>query len=323
MVCARGARILPLAAPAVKHSVLNLPPGDGGAFCLERAGGGAYNDCVLAELVSRIPHTHVEICVIAFALTFCYALWCGGFLARRAGGALPAVPQYANSLFPTKWDQLYTALFILYFAFDSIPWPEGVAAGEGGEEQMDVLSGVIFIVASFAVYSPMMIRYWLLKPWYRPRYSPVRGACMVAGFLLLIYLGSAVVHITGINDWLIQLTGCPEEQDVVQTIKDGTDPTWAAVVATTAVFQAPVCEECAFRGFLYNILKVHSGKWCAAVGSALFFAAVHASLPQLGGLFIVGLVQCWAYEKAKSLWLPICIHTAFNALGVSAILLSS
>ena len=292
-------------------------------FCLERTRGGTYNGRVLAELASRIPHTHVEICVIAFALTFCCALWFGGFLARRAGGALPAVPQYANSLFPTKWDQLYTALFILYFALDSMPWPGGAAADAREEGQMDILSGAVFIVASFAIYGPMLVRYWLLKAWYRPRFSLLQGVAMVAGFLMLIYLGNAAVHITGINDWLIRTTGCPEDQEVVTTIREGADPVWASVVAIAAVFQAPVCEECAFRGFLYNILKVHSGKWCAALGSALFFAAIHGSLPQMAPLFIVGLVLCRAYEKAKSLWLPICIHTAFNALGVSAILLSS
>ena len=250
---------------------------------------------------------------MVFALAFCYALWGGGALARKLGGGLPAVPQYAYSLFPTKWDQAYTALFIAFFVFISLPLLQD-AAEDGGP--MTPADGVFNIVVQFLIYMPMLARFAMLKPWYRPRFSIFRGALLVAGFLFIIYLAICTVTATGNADWLIRTTGCPEVQDVVQTIKDGTDPVMAATTAIEAVFQAPVCEECAFRGFLYNILKVHSGKWCAALGSALFFAAIHGSLPQMVPLFIVGLVLCRAYEKAKSLWLPVCIHTAFNALSI-------
>ena len=37
--------------------------------------------------------------------------------------------------------------------------------------------------------------------------------------------------------------------------------------------------------------------------------------------FVFGVVQCIAYEKARSLWLPIMIHFIFNALNVAGVLL--
>ena len=288
-----------------------------GLFVLERRGRRPYNARMLAEMVSQVAHVHVETCAIVFALVFCYALWGGGALVRCAGGALPAVPQYAYSLFPTKWDQLYTALFILFFAFISLPT---LAETTEGNEPLTVAGGVVLILSQVLLYAPMLIRFAMLKPWYRPRYSVVQGILLVAGFLFLILLTAGVVNATGFTDWLINLTGCPEEQDVVQNIKDRSDPVQSATIAIAAVLQAPLCEECAFRGFLYNCLKQHCGKLSAALGSAVFFSAIHASLPQLVPLFIFGLVQCWAYEKAKSLWLPVCIHTAFNAYGVMVIL---
>ena len=272
---------------------------------------------VIAELASQISHTHVETCAIAFALAFCYALWAGGALARHLSGELPAVPQFAYSLFPTKWDQAYTALFILFFAISSLS--AGPEADE--QERMTILEAVVLIAVQTILYAPMLVRFFPLKTWYRPRYSLLRGGLLVAGFLFVIFLCSGLVNASGITDWIVQLTGCPEQQEVVKTIKNGSDPVETATLAIAAILQAPVCEECAFRGFLYNILKRHSGMLCATLGSALFFAAVHASLPQLLPLFIFGVVQSLAYEKAKSLWLPICIHTAFNAINVATLLL--
>lgn len=263
-----------------------------------------------------IPHEQAEVCVVAFALALCYALWFCGALARRVGGGLPAVPQYPGSLFPNKGDQILTAGFLLVFV-----WCTVMAGGGGADDgsRPNALELLFNLVFTLVLYTPMLVRYFTLKKLPRPRFGIIQSGLMVLGFLMICWLGTAAVEASGINDWLIQTTSCPEQQEVVEELQEGSGLV-PFFIAVAAVIQAPICEECAFRGFLYNCLKQHCGKLSAALGSAVFFSAIHASLPQLVPLFIFGLVQCWAYEKAKSLWLPVCIHTAFNAYGVMVIL---
>ena len=53
----------------------------------------------------------------------------------------------------------------------------------------------------------------------------------------------------------------------------------------------------------------------AALASALFFSVVHGSLTQFIPLTLFALIQCWAYERARSLWLPILLHMLFNGIS--------
>ena len=267
-----------------------------------------------------VPHGVAEVCVVVFALALCYALWVCGAVARWAGNGLPAVPQYPNSLFPNKWDQILTAAFLVVFVWSTVLAGGGGPDAGDGPGALELLFNIVFTVV---LYLPMLARYFTLQKLPRRRFGFIKGGLLVLGFLMLCWLGAAAVNASGLTDWLIQATGCPEQQDVVEELQEGAregDGWSTLIIAVAAIVQAPICEECAFRGFLYNILKEHAGRVSATLASALLFSAVHASLPQLLPLFIFGVVQCLAYEKAKSLWLPMCIHAAFNGVAVLSLL---
>ena len=280
-----------------------------------------YNTRMLAEATGiLVPHEVAEVCVMAFALALCYALWVCGAVARLAGNGLPAVPQYPHSLFPNKWDQLLTAGFLIVFIWCTVLAGHNKPDDSSGPGALEMLFNIVF---TLVLYLPMLARYFTLQKLPRPRFGFIKGGLMVLGFLMICWLGAGAVNVSGITDWLIQATGCPEQQDVVEELQAGAKggDGWSTLFITVAaVVQAPICEECAFRGFLYNILKKHAGRVSATLASALLFSAVHASLPQLLPLFIFGIVQCLAYEKAKSLWLPMCIHATFNGVAVLSLL---
>lgn len=274
-----------------------------------------------------VPHGVAEVCVVVFALALCFALWVCGAVARLAGNGLPAVPQYPHSLFPNKWDQLLTAGFLIVFVWCTVlaggDEPDGVGDGVGDGSGPGALELLVNIVFTLMLYLPMLARYFTLQKLPRPRFGFIKGGLMMLGFLMICWLGAGAVNASGITDWLVQATGCPEQQDVAVELQAGAQEGngWSTLfIVVAAVVQAPICEECAFRGFLYNILKKHAGRVSATLASALLFSAVHASLPQLLPLFIFGVVQCLAYEKAKSLWLPMCIHAAFNGVAVLLLL---
>ncbi len=90
---------------------------------------------------------------------------------------------------------------------------------------------------------------------------------------------------------------------------------------------APVFEEVIFRGLAQSAMSSVVGpsrRWAALVPASLLFTLVHvgpgfanAALP---ALFVLAMGLGWLYERTGSLWPPILVHSAFNALNVAVAL---
>jgi len=89
-----------------------------------------------------------------------------------------------------------------------------------------------------------------------------------------------------------------------------------AAVFGLAVLAAPVTEELIFRGCLYGILREALGRRIAILVSAIIFALIHGHLPSLPGLMVLAAGLALVYERCGSLWAPISMHAAFNALTI-------
>lgn len=88
-------------------------------------------------------------------------------------------------------------------------------------------------------------------------------------------------------------------------------------IMSAAVF-APIVEEFAFRGLIYNRLKHMCNYKVAAVISAFLFGVFHGNWIQAPYAFIIGLVAVFVYEKYKNISAPIILHMAANGLSVFA-----
>jgi membrane protease YdiL (CAAX protease family) len=84
----------------------------------------------------------------------------------------------------------------------------------------------------------------------------------------------------------------------------------------TAIVIAPIAEELIFRGYIFGVLRRYAGRWWAMLISASVFAAIHAHIPSLAGLFVLAVALTLVYEGAESLWAPILMHSLFNGLTV-------
>jgi uncharacterized protein len=84
----------------------------------------------------------------------------------------------------------------------------------------------------------------------------------------------------------------------------------------TAIVVAPISEELIFRGYIFGVLRHYVGRWWAMVISALVFAAIHAHIPSLAGLFVLAVALTLVYENAGSLWASIVMHALFNSFTV-------
>ena len=213
-------------------------------------------------------------------------------------------------------------------------WPEGLmsgglvalflamAAGSSGRapgrlDLEDVLrggalyAGLVFFVLGFLIFRGFdLVRAFGLRAggW---------NLWVVMGWLLMflppIFLVQALIYA-----W-----AGPEQslQPIVEFLLQSRGWRERAAVAAVAVVAAPVTEELIFRGCLYGVARTYLGRTAAIFGTSVLFALIHWHAPALPGLTLVGLGLALVYERCGSLWAPIAMHSAFNALNIVAALL--
>lgn len=173
-----------------------------------------------------------------------------------------------------------------------------------------VYAGFVFLVLGFLVFRGFdIVRAFGLR---------------TGGWSLRVVLGWLLMFLPPIFlvQALVYAWSGPEQslQPIVEFLLGS--PGWrerAAVIAV-AVIAAPVTEELIFRGCLYGVVRSHWGRPAAIWGTSVLFALIHWHAPALPGLTLVGLGLALVYERCGSLWAPIAMHSAFNALNIIAAL---
>ena len=86
----------------------------------------------------------------------------------------------------------------------------------------------------------------------------------------------------------------------------------ASVVATCIL--APVLEEMLFRGIILRSFLHQYPRNRAILCSAALFGAAHMNIYQFFVALVLGSVLGWLYERARSLWPCILLHSAYNGV---------
>lgn len=80
---------------------------------------------------------------------------------------------------------------------------------------------------------------------------------------------------------------------------------------------APISEELYFRGLLHGWFMGRFSSIPRVLLSATLFALAHYdTLPVAVSAFVLGAVNAVAYERSKSIWLPIAFHMITNSFAV-------
>lgn len=109
-----------------------------------------------------------------------------------------------------------------------------------------------------------------------------------------------------------------------ETVQILASESWA-VMAVCAVVLAPMVEETLIRGLLFGVIHRKSRIAAYAV-TILFFAAIHvwqyALLYDWKSILLAalqyvpaGIALGWTYEKSDTIWAPILLHMAINAIS--------
>jgi membrane protease YdiL (CAAX protease family) len=137
----------------------------------------------------------------------------------------------------------------------------------------------------------------------------LRAACMglVAALPAVYFIHSLSLLLTGED---------AEPQPLLQFLAQNPGLQDRLLLIGTALVVAPVAEELIFRGYVFGVINRYAGRWWAMVISALVFAAIHAHIPSMAGLFALAVALTLVYEGTGSLWAPILMHSLFNGITV-------
>lgn len=262
-----------------------------------------------------------NLLLLVGACMLCVLACGGGALLQwlRRDSALPPIELRPGSSFPNAADTIITLLFIVFFTCATaqkylISELDTPVLQEGGPGKMAGLV-LTLVVYQLMLYSPFLLRYsWLPGLPEEDRTTLLRQCMYAIGGVLFMFTFSLICEACHYYDWVAEVSDSPMLQTVVTSLIQG-DTATRAIIIIAAVIIAPVCEECCYRGILYNVLKRRAGAVVAALCSSLLFAAMHTSLVQTLPLMVLALMQCFLYEKTRSLRTCIIVHMLFNALA--------
>ena len=99
-----------------------------------------------------------------------------------------------------------------------------------------------------------------------------------------------------------------------------TRPLAIAGVAVTVVLVAPAAEEVLFRGILHRLARRQWGSVPAGIISALVFSLAHNEPWYMFGLFGLGILLAFIYEKTRSVTACAVTHGVHNAISFGLLL---
>lgn len=272
----------------------------------------------MIEKLSTLPlYQVINLGLLFGSMLLCLIVWLAGILnTQLLGRDLPRIPRYERSIFPHPLEEGYTLLFIIGFTFLSL----ANITTDRTDEAMSPTEAWVAAFLTASIYLPMALRYVALPI----EQGIFKWRHLVTTFATLggIYCFAIALHICGATEWIQHISGSPEQQQVTEDIATTEAPLTLAALLFSAIIVAPVMEEFAFRGFIYNVLRQRAGIIAAAISSSLLFSAVHTSLVQAPVLFIFGCAQCYLYEKSRSIIYPILLHAAFNSASTLLIFLA-
>lgn len=94
------------------------------------------------------------------------------------------------------------------------------------------------------------------------------------------------------------------------------------ILILLAVVIAPFFEELLFRGILLPYFAKRAGIPRAILATSLLFALIHFHLPVAMPLFVLSAALGAAYWRTGSLWTCMGMHSLFNGISISVLMLS-
>ncbi len=127
------------------------------------------------------------------------------------------------------------------------------------------------------------------------------------------------IPIIGLIALAIQIVlGLPTENPQLEFLVPK-DITWfgGLVMVILGGLLVPIAEEILFRGVLYRWMRQFSSPLVAIPVTSAIFGLLHGDVAVAGATFVMGIILAWFYERSRSLWPSIVIHTVNNGIKLA------
>lgn len=164
----------------------------------------------------------------------------------------------------------------------------------------------------------LVLKLWRGVRWHDLGLRPPRQRRWMS---LALLLGVLTVPLAGVVNLLVNAVSAEpfRNPQIGLLAPTAQEPVAAALMILTAVGAAPLVEELLFRGLLHGWLRRYLRFLPAALISGGVFAAIHGILFLVPVLLVQGVLLAWLFERSRSLWPPILLHGAFNAVMMLAL----
>ncbi|AHF07286.1 CAAX amino terminal protease [Desulfitobacterium metallireducens DSM 15288] len=216
---------------------------------------------------------------------------------------------------------------------------------------IDLLAGVVGIVGSFIILG--IGTGWIASWWPHPRILLyMNGFLTQLMFFLLLGILARVRHwnwsdygwhkielskfwgtmlkVYGLT-WIINIMYSivlfqkgitPPSTDVYTQLLGNATPLTFILNLVLAGILAPIFEETLFRGVIFGGLQAYFGKWTSAILSAIFFSSLHLQAYGFFPRFILGLMLAYLFDKYKSIYPSIALHSLNNMIALMLVSIS-
>lgn len=210
---------------------------------------------------------------------------------------------------PTAAEAVFCGVVILvvHFFLSLKASPQADFTGFAVQAAVTQLTVVLTPALLMTVVLTASPRQTLLLRWPRWFVLPAAALLAVAVHPAVNLLQVAVMRLYPLSEEMQQALGGLEA--VFQ------EPPWWQVVLVVALLPA-VCEELAFRGFIFSGLRKSGSPWRAIVVSAVFFGLSHGILQQSMIAGLIGVLLGWLAFQTGSILPGMVFHLVHNAMGV-------
>ena len=183
-----------------------------------------------------------------------------------------------------------------------------------------VASGVLMgVIAAVLYVSTLFVKRRTDPATQKPnRLKAAKLAACVAPAVIAVAIGLQLLTAKSIEwIWGIHVA----DQELVRFFISSSCTTALKVhIVLSILLQAPIVEECLFRGIMFRGFARSLPVPAAMAISGFVFAVVHLNAASFFGVWFLGLAFAWIYARTRTILAPILLHCIFNGFNLVLLL---
>ena len=197
-----------------------------------------------------------------------------------------------------------TIIFGVYF----------IASGTQDLENISPNAMTVILIATQLIVLLIILLIYNKQFISKVRFGKISPKILLWAFLI----GLGGLSISGILIGTMQIIFPNQMASYIDSIEGGIGGANVLISFIAVVILAPLVEEIAMRGMLFRWFeKTNIKPWMLIILSGLFFGIFHLNLIQGVFTFVIGIMYALGFYMTKSLWVPIVMHFANNALAMT------